>query len=93
LRGGDRRGKLADDSRWKEEETNFEMKYLNVIYRISCCQGVNAHKILVPPMTRPRSHFNANQSIQIQMSPLSPQPRPNNNQQNIQTNPKSTNYT
>ena len=53
MRGGDRRAKLADDSRWKEEETNFEMKDVNVIYRISVVKGANTHKMLVSPITRP----------------------------------------
>jgi hypothetical protein len=44
-------------------------------------------------MTRPHSHFNANKSIQIKLPPLSPHHRSNNNQKNIQTKIKSTNYT
>ena len=63
-------------------------------HRILFCQeSQHPRRTLVLQLTRPQSQFNANQSIQIKMSSLSPQPRSNNNQRNLQTKISSTNYT
>ena len=84
---------MGDDQWWREIRGD---KFWNDrcqcdIPRISFCQkSQHPQSMLVPQLTRPQSQFNANQSIQIKMPPISPQHRSNNTQQDVQTKITST---
>ena len=67
--------KIGREATREEEETNFGMKDFNANNRILFCKkSPDPQRMLVSQLTQPQSQFNANQSIQIKMSPLSPQP-------------------
>jgi hypothetical protein len=85
---------IVTDSKWRAirgDKFRIEKCEWNITWILFFQESQHPRRALVPQLTRPRSQFNANQSIQIKMSPLSPQPRSNNTQQNIQA--KFPNYT